>query len=184
MSSFQDKDYYSALGIDSNIATPDQIKSAYKKLALNWHPDRNKEPGADEMFKIISEAYEVLSCPEKKRRYDDYIRSRVFTHNPPRASTNPHITPFGVTFGPDFTMSFTSRFPYQFSNGSGGLYKTDSSYLNPFAVPYSSLRASYPNGLYSNAVNRQQQQQPPPKVGVVNITNDSVTEGVNYEMKD
>lgn len=66
-----DKDYYAILGVQRN-ATPAQIKDAYRKLALQYHPDRNKSAGAEEKFKQISEAYAVLSDDEKRRSYDEW----------------------------------------------------------------------------------------------------------------
>jgi molecular chaperone DnaJ len=65
------RDYYEVLGVSKN-ASKDDIKGAYRKLALKYHPDRNKEPGAEEKFKEISEAYAVLSDDEKRKRYDTY----------------------------------------------------------------------------------------------------------------
>jgi molecular chaperone DnaJ len=65
------RDYYEVLGVDKS-ATPDQIKQAYRKLALQFHPDRNKDPSATERFKEISEAYAVLSDEKKKAQYDQY----------------------------------------------------------------------------------------------------------------
>jgi molecular chaperone DnaJ len=65
------RDYYEVLGIQKN-AGKDDIKNAYRKLALQYHPDRNKEAGAEEKFKVISEAYAVLSDDEKRKRYDTY----------------------------------------------------------------------------------------------------------------
>lgn len=65
------KDYYSILGLDKN-ATEDDIKKAHIKLAKKYHPDINHEPGAQEKFKEIQEAYDVLSDPKKKANYDKY----------------------------------------------------------------------------------------------------------------
>ncbi|MEM2099361.1 MAG: molecular chaperone DnaJ [Candidatus Bathyarchaeia archaeon] len=63
------RDYYEILGVPRN-ATKEQIKDAYRKLALQYHPDRNKSPDAEEKFKEISEAYAVLSDDEKRQQYD------------------------------------------------------------------------------------------------------------------
>jgi molecular chaperone DnaJ len=65
------QDYYEVLGLQKN-ASKEDIKSAYRKLALQYHPDRNKQQGAEEKFKVISEAYAVLSDDEKRKRYDTY----------------------------------------------------------------------------------------------------------------
>jgi molecular chaperone DnaJ len=65
------RDYYEILGLQKN-ATKDEVKNAYRKLALQYHPDRNKADGAEEKFKEISEAYAVLSDDEKRKRYDTY----------------------------------------------------------------------------------------------------------------
>lgn len=65
------RDFYDILGVTKS-ATAAEIKSAYRKLALKWHPDRNKEKDASEKFKEINEAYEVLSSPEKKSKYDQF----------------------------------------------------------------------------------------------------------------
>lgn len=65
------RDYYDVLGVDRN-APQDEIKRAFRKLAFKYHPDRNREPDAEERFKEISEAYAVLSDPEKRRQYDAF----------------------------------------------------------------------------------------------------------------
>ncbi len=66
------KDYYKALGVEKN-ATPEQIKKAYRKLARQHHPDVNPDDkGAEQKFKEINEANEVLSDPEKRKKYDQF----------------------------------------------------------------------------------------------------------------
>lgn len=65
------KDYYKTLGIQKG-ATDEDIKKAYRKLALKFHPDKNKAAGAEEKFKEIAEAYEVLSDKKKRDVYDRY----------------------------------------------------------------------------------------------------------------
>ena len=73
----QKRDYYEILGVDRN-ATQEEIKKAYRKLAVQYHPDKN--PGdkeAEEKFKELAEAYAILSDPEKRRRYDQFGHAGV-----------------------------------------------------------------------------------------------------------
>ena len=85
------RDYYEVLGVAKD-ATADQIKSAYRKLAMKYHPDRNPDnPEAKEKFTEISEAYEVLSNPEKRQRYDQFGHQGV------------NFGPGGFDFGRDFS---------------------------------------------------------------------------------
>ena len=97
------RDYYEVLGL-KKTATETEIKSAYRKLALQYHPDRNKEAGASEKFKEVNSAYEVLSKPEKRKTYDQFGHAGV---NGPAAGSG---NPFGGA-GP---------FSYTYTNQGGG----------------------------------------------------------------
>ena len=83
---------YEVLGV-SKEATEKEIKKAYHKLAFDFHPDRNKEPGAEERFKAVTAAYETLSDPTKRAQYDQFGDQPI----PP---PNPNFDPFaGFNFG-------------------------------------------------------------------------------------
>lgn len=95
-------DYYSTLGV-AKSATVKEIKAAYRKLARQYHPDVNKQPGATEKFKEISEAYEVLSDDKKRTLYDQYgeagVKSAVGGQAGATYTTNPFDL-FETFFGP------------------------------------------------------------------------------------
>ncbi|CAD8119354.1 unnamed protein product [Paramecium sonneborni] len=69
------KNHYDILGLERN-AKPNQIKKAYHKLALQWHPDKNSEFGATDQFYQITEAYTTLSKEESKSKYDKRLQTR------------------------------------------------------------------------------------------------------------
>jgi uncharacterized membrane protein YsdA (DUF1294 family) len=90
------KDYYAILGVPRN-ATPEQIKEAYRRLAKEYHPDKNPSPEAEERFKLINEAYQVLSDPAKRAEYDalyDAMASRASAPTGPEAR-EPHVAGYG-----------------------------------------------------------------------------------------
>ena len=72
----QQSDFYAVLGVDRN-ASQEDIKKAFRRLAMQYHPDRNNEPGAEAKFKEINQAYEVLSDPEKRAAYDRFGHAGV-----------------------------------------------------------------------------------------------------------
>ncbi|MCX6704848.1 MAG: DnaJ domain-containing protein [Candidatus Woesebacteria bacterium] len=96
-------DYYDILGI-SKSASADEIKKAYRKQALEWHPDRHRDDkeAAEKRFKEINEAYQVLSNPEKKAAFDQYGHA-AFTPG----GGNPFAGGFGGQSGP-FTYTYTT----------------------------------------------------------------------------
>jgi len=65
------EDYYKILGVSKN-SSADEIKRAYRKLAVQYHPDKNKEKGATDKFKEVTKAYEVLGDPQKRQQYDQF----------------------------------------------------------------------------------------------------------------
>lgn len=101
------KDFYKILGV-SKSSTPDEIKKAYRKLAVQYHPDRNKSKEAEDKFKEISEAYEILSDPQKKQAYDQY-GDAAFQNG--AGGQGPFGQGFGGQQGP---------FRYQYYSSGGG----------------------------------------------------------------
>ncbi|MHA2609659.1 MAG: molecular chaperone DnaJ [bacterium JZ-2024 1] len=107
-----EEDYYKILGVDRN-ATEKEIKRAYRRLARQYHPDLN--PGnkeAEEKFRQINEAYEVLSDPEKRKKYDLYGKAAFQRSAPSTSRTSPFTTFddfFSMTFDELFSEFFGSR---------------------------------------------------------------------------
>src|SRR5947209_5046258 len=100
------KDYYSILGV-AKSATDKEIKSAYRKLALQYHPDRNKTKEGEEKFKEVTKAYEVLSDVEKKQTYDQF-GAAAFEGASAGGYGNPGQGPFGGQQGP-FSYTYTTN---------------------------------------------------------------------------
>lgn len=120
------QDYYEVLGLPRS-ADADQIKKAYRKLALKWHPDRHPKEGreaAEAKFKQLSEAYEVLSDPKKRERYDrfgqNWEHGQEFT--PPQGARGASREDFERAFGGrgGFSDFFASMFGDQFQAQTGG----------------------------------------------------------------
>lgn len=103
-----EKDYYKTLGV-SKSATADELKRAYRKLALEFHPDKNKSKEAEGKFKEINQAYEILSNPQKRQQYDQF-GAAAFENGGRGAAGNPFGQggPFGGQGGP-FTYTYTSN---------------------------------------------------------------------------
>jgi len=116
------RDYYEILGLKKG-ATAAEIKSAYRKMALKFHPDRNKEKDAEEKFKEINEAYQVLSNDQKKAAYDQ-VGHAAFD---PASGMGGNPFAGGAQTGP-FTWS------YQTGAGSGGNPFEGMDFNDPFEI--------------------------------------------------
>lgn len=114
------RDYYDVLGVSRN-ADHVEIKSAYRKMAIKYHPDKNPDdPSAEDKFKEAAEAYEVLSNPEKRQRYDQFGHSAGASGGFGGASMNMDdiFSQFGDIFGGGGGSPFDSFFGGQ-SRGGG-----------------------------------------------------------------
>jgi curved DNA-binding protein len=121
------RDYYQIMGVERD-ATQDQIKRAYRKLARKFHPDVSKEANAEERFKDVGEAYEVLKDPEKRAAYDqlgsDWSAGQDF-QPPPNWDTGFEFSGSGFTAADEAAYSdfFSSLFSQHFgAPGRGGTH--------------------------------------------------------------
>lgn len=131
------RDYYEILGVSKN-ATQQEIKSAYRRLALQWHPDRNKSPEAEKRFKEINEAYEVLSDPKKRQAYDQFGHAAF-------GKGGAGFGPFGFDEfqqGP-FRVRFTSF------GGNGGFPFEGFDFSDPFEIFEQFFGTASPFGRYA-----------------------------------
>ena len=120
------RDFYEVLGV-SKSASADEMKKAYRKLALEWHPDRNKATNAAEKFKEINEAYAILSDPQKKQTYDQ------FGHAPFQPGGGGGAPGGGSPFGGGFGQQGPFSYSYSTSGGSpfGGF---GGDFIDPFEI--------------------------------------------------
>jgi molecular chaperone DnaJ len=116
------RDYYEILGVKRD-SSDSELKSAYRKLALKWHPDRNKETGAEAKFKEINEAYEVLSNKEKRAKYDQFGHAAF----DPSSGFGGFGGAGGERRGP---------FTYSYSTGGGfeDLFRGSGNFSDPFDI--------------------------------------------------
>lgn len=115
-------DYYQLLGV-SKTASAEELKKAYRKLALEYHPDRNKTKEAEAKFKEINKAYEVLSDPQKKQTYDSV--GHVAFENGAGAGQGPFGSSQGGQYGP---------FSYTYSTSNQGQGFDFGGFSDPFDI--------------------------------------------------
>jgi len=102
------KDYYDVLGVSRNASAED-LKKAFRRLAMKYHPDRNKEDGAESRFKEIGEAYEILSDPEKRSAYDRFGHAGLQGFDFGRGFDGADLGGFGDIFEAFFGGTATGR---------------------------------------------------------------------------
>jgi len=116
------RDFYEVLGV-SKTASEEELKKAYRKLALEWHPDRNKAANANEKFKEINEAYAVLSNKEKRATYDQFGHSAFAPGSGGGAGQGP------------FGGGYRQQGPFSYSYSSGGNpFGGGEDFIDPFDI--------------------------------------------------
>ncbi|KAI5089761.1 dnaJ-like subfamily B member 1 [Silurus meridionalis] len=168
------KDYYNILGIQKG-ASEDEIKKAYRKQALKYHPDKNKSPGAEDKFKEIAEAYDVLSDPKKKDIFDKFGEEGLKGSPGGGGSNGPGFT---YSFQGDphamFTEFFGGRNPFEhlFGRGMGG---EDMDVDEPFA--------SFGMGPGGRHFRMMEKKQDPPVTHELHLSLEEVLSGCTKKMK-
>ena len=156
------KDYYEVLGVDKN-ATQDEIKKQFKNLAKKYHPDVNKDSGAEEKFQEINEAYEVLGDEEKRKKYDTFGSDY-------NMYDGMNFDPSDYGFGGFDPNSNTYTYTYSTSNGGGSGF---SDFFNAFFGDSFSNRYTD----FSQASQRQAQRPRPTYDTEIDLTIDEAYNG-------
>ncbi|XP_052848157.1 dnaJ homolog subfamily B member 4 [Drosophila gunungcola] len=109
------KDYYKILGIERN-ATSEDVKKGYRRMALRYHPDKNDHPQAEEQFKEVVAAFEVLSDKEKREIYDQFGEDGLRCDDEPATFAQPtsDMLPFMCAVGGTVLFAFAAYKTFQF----------------------------------------------------------------------
>lgn len=202
------KDYYKILGIQKG-ASEEEIKKAYRKMALKYHPDKNKSTGAEEKFKEIAEAYEVLSDKKKRDIFDQYGEEGL-SGGMGAGMGSTGNTNFNYTFHGDpkatFAQFFGTSNPFEnffnmpgmpgnqgfFSDGMDGMDKEDpfagvgglgSGLGGGFGHGRTPFRSQSFNVGSNSAGGRKDKQQDPPVEHDLYVSLDDICKGVTKRMK-
>ncbi|KAK7161115.1 hypothetical protein R3I94_003945 [Phoxinus phoxinus] len=178
------KDYYSVLGIQKG-ASDDEIKKAYRKQALKYHPDKNKSPSAEEKFKEIAEAYDVLSDPKKRDVYDRFGEEGLKGGAPGGGGNGGN---FSYTFQGDphamFSEFFGGRSPFEHMFGRNGGMDEGMETDDPFASFGMGGMGGFPRS-YNTRVpgGRLDKKQDPPVTHELRVSLEEVFTGCTKKMK-
>lgn len=179
------KDYYSVLGIQKG-ASEDEIKKAYRKQALKYHPDKNKSPGAEDKFKEIAEAYDVLSDPKKKDIYDKFGEEGLKGGVPGGGGGNGGN--FTYTFQGDphamFSEFFGGQNPFEHFFGRNGGIGEDMETDDPFASFGMGGMGGFPRSFNTHAHGgKLGKKQDPPVTHDLRVSLEEVFTGCTKKMK-
>ncbi|XP_038234787.1 dnaJ homolog subfamily B member 1 [Dermochelys coriacea] len=179
------KDYYRTLGL-ARGASEDDIKKAYRKQALRYHPDKNKDPGAEERFKEVAEAYDVLSDPKKREIFDKFGEEGLKGSGPSSGGCANGGTSFSYTFHGDphamFAEFFGGRNPFDtfFVQRNGD---EDMDVDDPFSTfqmgGFSNMGFSRPRSGHESI----RKKQDPPVIHDLRVSLEEVYTGCTKKMK-
>ena len=174
------KDYYQVLGVPKN-ATDDQIKKAYRKLAMQYHPDRNpgKEEWANQKFKEINEAYGALGDPQKRKQYDQFGTvgniGDVFGSSFTRTTFEDLMKDFG---GAGLRFDFLDDIFGEVFQGRGVSFKVFGSGFGPTGAKFET-----PTGISLDEILRQAQRPQRQSVRYqISITKEQAAQGLEKDL--
>ncbi|KAI6172255.1 J domain-containing protein [Aphelenchoides besseyi] len=179
------KDYYKVLGVAKG-ATDDEIKKAYRKMALKFHPDKNKEPGAEAKFKEVAEAYDVLSDPKKKEIYDKFGEEglKADGSGPPGGAGSGGAGPgYHYTFQGDPMRMFAQAF-----GGQGGIFADFTGMGGGMGGPEmmfggDDMFGGFPGGMHMNGGGARRQQKDATVQHDLPVSLEDIAKGCTKKMK-
>ncbi|KAG7317344.1 hypothetical protein KOW79_019642 [Hemibagrus wyckioides] len=177
------KDYYKVLGIQKG-ASDDEIKKAYRKQALRYHPDKNKSPGAEDKFKEIAEAYDVLSDAKKKDIYDRYGEEGLKGHSGGCGTSGSNYAFHGDPHAM-FAEFFGGRSPFDqfFSHGADD---DDMDVEDPFAAFGMGGMGGFPRSFKTRVGGAhipREKKKDPPVIHELKVSLEEVFSGCTKKMK-